>query len=107
MKSIITVTCPECGGLLEIDVSRQKVLSHKVKIDGEATPEDKAKLFDEVVNRVKRKKDESEQLFDRLKKDVADSEKRLDDLFGEVKKKIKETRDDPDAGEDPRKLFWD
>lgn len=106
MKAIINVTCPECGGILEIDVSRQKVLSHKLKIDSENPQKDKAALFDEVVDRVKRKKDEGDRLFDQLKKEVEDSEKRLDELFGEVKKKIAETKDDPDA-QDPRKLFWD
>ena len=107
MKAVITVVCPECGGLLEIDTAREKVLSHKIKVDADAPEKDKAALFDEVVDRVKRRKDEGDALFDKLKKEVEDGDKRLDELFGEVKKKIAEKKDEPDDGEDPRKRFWD
>ena len=63
MKAIINVKCPECGGFLEIDVARQRVLSHKMDADVEASPEEKAELFDEVVSRVKNRHDKSDAIF--------------------------------------------
>ena len=107
MKPIITVTCPECGGELEIDTSRQKVLSHRARIDLEQPEKDKAEIFDDVVARVKAREDQGKDLFDIAKKSVEDNEKRLDELFGDVQKKIKDARDLDDLGEDPRDLFWD
>ena len=107
MKSVITVTCPDCGGELEIDVSRQKVLSHRAKIDLENPEKDKAEMFDDVVARVKAKQGQGDDLFDIAKKSVEDREKRLDDLFGDVQKKIEEAKEMDDLGEDPRELFWD
>ncbi len=107
MRSIINVTCPECGGALEIDVSRQKVLSHRKKIDLDSPEKDKAEMFDDVVARVKAKQGEREDLFDIAKKSVEDSEKRMDELFGEVQKKIDDAKNVDDLGEDPRNPFWD
>ncbi len=107
MRSIITVECPECGGSLEIDVSRQKVISHKHKIDLENPEKDKAEMFDEVFERVKSKQQQRNDLFDIAKKSVEDSEKRLDELFGDMQKKIEEAKDADDLGEDPRNPFWD
>lgn len=107
MRSIITVTCPDCEGTLEIDVSRQKVLSHRKKIDLDNPEKDKAEMFDEVVARVKSKQNEGSDLFDIAKKSVEDDEKRMDELFGEVQKKIDEAKDVEDLGEDPRNPFWD
>jgi len=109
MKSIITVTCPECEGILEIDVSREKVLSHKRPVDLEiAKGKDKAELFDEQVEKVRKKRSKGDSLFDDALRTVQKSDERLDELFGEVQKKVEEEKKkgiDPD--DDPRKLFWD
>ena len=110
MKSVITVKCPECNGWLEIDVSRQKVLSHRLSFDKPEDEErDKGELFDEVVARVKSRDDQKKDLFDAVRKSVEESEDRLDSLFGEMQEKIeveKKRKPDPDEV-DPRDLFWD
>ena len=107
MKAVITVTCPECGGELEIDVSRQRVLSHKRKVGADDDKKDKSKLFDAALDRVRSKEKEGASAFDKAKASVAESEKKLDELFGELKKKVEEEKKKPDAGKDPRQLFWD
>ena len=110
MKSVITVQCPECNGYLEIDVARQRVLSHKLTFEGtEAEEKDKAELFDDVVARVKDRENKGDDLFDAARKSVKDSENRLDSLFGEMKEKIDEEKNrEPGPDEvDPRDLFWD
>ena len=108
-KSIIRVTCPECGGLLEIDVSREKVLAHTSRHDLEkASPQEKEKMFDDVVQRVNARKDKGNDLFDAALKKVEETEDRLDALFGEVKKKVSEEAEKGiDPEDDPRRLFWD
>ena len=107
MKSIITVTCPECDGVLEIDVSRQRVLSHKLKVDVDAPEKDKAEMFDDVLNRVRKKQGSGDKLFDAARKEIEGREDKLDDLFGEVKKRVAEEKEKGDPDEDPRDLFWD
>ncbi|MCA9323358.1 MAG: hypothetical protein KDB53_21650 [Planctomycetes bacterium] len=109
MKGIITVTCPDCGGELEIDVSREKIIGHKRKLDREREKgKDGAELFDEVVDKIRERKTKGDGLFDEAVKSVGESEKRLDDLFTEVKRKVAEEKDKPiDPDKDPRRLFWD
>ena len=107
MKSVISVRCPDCGGTLEIDVARQRVLSHKPDLKADEA-EDKAELFDEVVKRVKNRGNEGKDLFDTAQKQVADGKKRVEELFGEVQKRIAEEKEKGDDGKpDPRDLFWD
>lgn len=107
MRAVINVKCPECGGFLEIDVARQRVLSHRLPGEPEPTDQDKEKLFDEVVGRVKHRHDKADKIFDDAKRNVAENESKLDDLFGEVKKKIAEEKEKGDDPEDPRRLMWD
>ncbi|MEZ6196864.1 MAG: hypothetical protein R3F20_14240 [Planctomycetota bacterium] len=109
MKSIITVKCPGCRGELEIDVSREKVISHKRFVDLEAPEKDKAEIFDDAVKRAHSREDEAARAFERAREEQRESESKLDALFGEMKKKVEEQKKkgiDPDEG-DPRKLFWD
>lgn len=107
MKSIIKVKCPECKGILEIDVASQKVLAHKHTLRDDATEKDKDALFEEVVDRVKSKHAEGDALFDKVKESVERNDERLDQLFGEMQKKIEDAKDADDLGEDPKRIFWD
>ena len=115
MKTIITVTCPECGGLLEIDVARERVLGCRFPSGLSEDPnapedegKDKAVLLDEAVEKVRDRQRKGDALFDEALKNVEDSEKKLDALFGEVKKKVAEEKKKPPRKDpDPRDLFWD
>lgn len=106
MKAIINVRCPGCGGALEIDVSRERVLSHRKKLNADKS-EDKEALFDEVVQRVQDRGAENEEKFDKARAQEKDKEKRMDDLFDDVKKKVAEEKEKGDPGPNPRDLFWD
>lgn len=107
MKSTIKVKCPECKGILEIDVVHEKVIAHKHTLDDEATEQDKDALFDDVLGRVKARHAEGDALFDKVKESVERNDERLDQLFGEMKDKIDKAKDADDLGEDPRNPFWD
>lgn len=107
MKAVITVTCPDCGGVLEIDVAREKVLSHREKLDVE-NAKDKDALFDDVVKRVATRPSETEKKFEAARAAEEKKSDRLEDLFDDVKKKVAEEKKKPyDPDDDPRKLFWD
>jgi hypothetical protein len=109
MKAIITVTCPDCKGVLEIDVAREKIVAHRKRIDVEDKTADKGALFDDVVNRVRNRETEAEAKFREAQETVRDSKKRLDHLFGEMKKKVAEEKEKgPPTGPDmSRPEFWD
>lgn len=109
MKAVITVKCPECKGTLEIDVVREKVISHKAHVDLEKPEKDKSLIFEDVVHRVKSRETEAEIKFKEAQKSVAESKKRLDDLFGDVKKKIAEEKQKPpqEGPDSSRPEFWD
>lgn len=109
MKAIITVVCPDCKGVLEIDVARERVVAHRKRIDIEDQTQDKGALFDDVVHRVRHRETEAEAKFREAQEAVQNSKKRLDQLFGEMKKKVAEEKEKgPPTGPDPsRPEFWD
>ncbi|MEE9394643.1 MAG: hypothetical protein V3W41_19290 [Planctomycetota bacterium] len=108
MNSVITVKCPECRGTLEIDVSRQRVLSHKPFLDSDNPKKDKAEIFDDVLKKVKDREAGSGDAFGKAQKDYERNQDRLEDLFGEAKEKIKKQKESgKDIESDPREHFWD
>ena len=109
MKAVITVTCPECRGVLEIDVSRQRVLSHKAPLSEGEVEKDKSQQFDEVVDRVRQKRSDAEEKFERAHREASQSRERLDSLFGEFEEKLEEEKKKgpSEPGPNPRDLFWD
>ena len=109
MKSIITVQCPCCRGTLEVDVSRERVISHKRHIDADLGPADKDAIFDDAVKRAQGREEEAAKAFERARRDQKGSEEKLDALFGEMKKKVEEQKKkgiDPDE-EAARRMRWD
>lgn len=109
MKAVITVTCPECKGTLDIDVSRQRVLSHKAPLQGGEVEKDKSDVFDDVVQRARKKHSAAEDNFERAQREAKQNRERLDSLFGEFEEKVEEEKKKGPVkpGENPRDLFWD
>jgi predicted nuclease with TOPRIM domain len=109
MKAVITVTCPECKGTLDIDVSRQRVLSHKAPLADGEVEKDKSELFDEVVDRVRKKRSDAEEKFERAQQEAKQNRERLDSLFGEFQEKVDEEKKKgpSETDENLRDLFWD
>lgn len=110
MKSVITVTCPCCQGLLDIDVARQKVLSHKRKVDLEKGEKSVDDIFGDAVNRARSSEAEAERVFEKAREEQRDSAAKLDALFGDMKKKVQEQKEkgiDPDDEDVDPRLFWD
>lgn len=110
MKSVITVTCPDCQGLLEIDVARQKVLSHKRKVDLGKDDKSVDDIFGDAVSRAQKSEAEAERAFERAREEQKGSAAKLDALFGDMKKKVQEQKEkgiDPDDEDVDPRLFWD
>ncbi len=79
MPNLITVTCPLCKGMLEIDVARRQVVRHfehleKVKKD---------ELFAKAVEKSKTREEKSRETYDAAKEKLHGPRRDLDELLKE------------------------
>jgi hypothetical protein len=110
MKTVITVKCPGCAGQLEIDVAREKVISHKRKVDLEKPDKNADDIFGDAVARARRSESEAERAFEKAREEQKRSADKLDALFGDMKEKLKEQKEkgiEPSDDEVDPRLFWD
>jgi len=105
-KEIISVRCPCCKHLLEVDVEAEKVLAFR---KGRHLTHDAREGEDplDVAMRQKKEHDlEREKLFGSARERLKDQEQRLDSLFEEARDKA---RQEEDEGERPPRHgpYWD
>ncbi|MDQ7779690.1 MAG: hypothetical protein RDV41_08260 [Planctomycetota bacterium] len=77
MRDVITITCPLCKGVLEIDISRRQVVRH-----WEHTEKTKdADLFAKAVERSKTRQDNTEKTYDSAKEKLRGPKRDIDELL--------------------------
>lgn len=97
-KGRLTVTCPECGSDIAIDVATGAVLSHK-PVEQER---DSDKDFDALLAGLDESKDRAEDVFSREVSALKDQDRLMEEKFREAMRRAEE---EPD--EEPPLRPWD
>lgn len=77
MYNIITVTCPICKGMLEIDVVRKQVVRHFEHLAGIK----KEDLFAYAVGKAKTREERSRESYEAAKEKLHSPKRDLDELM--------------------------
>lgn len=85
--------CPGCGEVLEVDVARGKVLSHKKGQHPLADRKEGEDGLDAAMRHVKSSKDRIQSEFEQAQDQLRNQSQRLDQLFREAQKKAREDHD--------------
>lgn len=94
----LTVTCPDCGSDLTVDVATGEVLFHKAPKRPTAGGHD----FDSLMKGLDTERERAEAVFERSKSALKDQDRLLEEKFEEALRRAKE---DPDDEPPPRP--WD
>ncbi len=86
----ITVTCPDCGSDLTIDVATGTVLFHKASPDKGEPKKD----FDDLLAGLDDSRNRAEEIFQREVTAFKDRDRLLEEKFQEAMKKAEESPDD-------------
>ncbi len=104
-KPVISVKCPCCGEVLEVDVAKERVLSHRRGphlADDRRAGED---VLDVAIRNARAAEERLKTEFLAAQDKVRNQSDHLDKLFREAQKKVRETPPDPnDPGHGPK---WD
>ena len=90
-KEVISVKCPGCGEILEIDVLREKVLAHRKGPHLLADKKAGVDSLDVAIRNVRDSKGRILNEFEAAQEKLKNQSKHLDDLFREAQKKVRET----------------
>jgi hypothetical protein len=99
MKYLWTITCPECGGTLEVDNRTGNVLRHWAK--GSSAPET-ADLMGKLQQTAERARADAD--VSSLISKVEEKKKRVEEKFGDAVKRAKEALDRGERPEHPLDL---
>jgi hypothetical protein len=96
LKPVISVKCPGCGEVLEIDVAREKVTAHRKGPHLLADRKEGEDVLDVAMRNVRTSKDRIRSEFEAAQEKLRNQSEHLDKLFRDAQKKVRETP----AGED-------
>ncbi len=94
------ITCPMCGGVLDVNERTRKVVRHMTPEEAARTPEEQ---FDDIVDSIQKAKAGQDAKLEAARKREAERQKHLDDLFKKAQQKAKDTPED----KKPRGPVWD
>ncbi|MFH0777106.1 MAG: hypothetical protein V2A71_00610 [Candidatus Eisenbacteria bacterium] len=77
MPSVITITCPLCKGVLEVDLSRRQVVRHWAHTEKAKNTD----LFAKAVERSKTRQDNTEKTYDSAKEKLSGPKRDIDELL--------------------------
>jgi hypothetical protein len=101
-KDVISVKCPCCGEVLEIDVAREKVTSHRKGPHLLADRKEGEDVLDVAMRNVRSAKDRIQSEFQAAQEKLKNQSQHLDRLFREAQKKVRETPpEEPPAPPNP------
>ncbi|MBI2822093.1 MAG: hypothetical protein HYX74_07690 [Acidobacteria bacterium] len=95
-KETVAVECPCCGAKLEIDVASGKILFSE---ESRQPPKDFS--FEGQLERIRKQKEQSDQLFSKAVQDEAERKKLLERKFEEAQKRARADK----SGIPPRNPF--
>jgi hypothetical protein len=97
-KEVISVKCPGCGEVLEIDVAREKVTAHRKGPHLLADRKEGEDILDVAMRNVRTAKDRIQSEFQAAQEKLKNQSQHLDKLFRDAQKKVRET---PPGEDDP------
>lgn len=95
-KSVINVKCPCCDAILEVDVEKERVLSHRRGrhlMDDARSGED---AFGVAIRNQREARERADRQFDQARDALGSESSRLDELFRDAQRKVAEERDEDD-----------
>lgn len=98
LKPVISVKCPGCGEVLEIDVAREKVTAHRKGPHLMADRKEGEDILDVAMRNVRTAKDRIRSEFEAAQEKLKNQSERLDKLFRDAQRKV---RDNPAGEEEP------
>ena len=109
LKPIISVKCPCCKEILEVDVEKERVRSHR---KGHHLKDDALEGEDGMGVALRQQKERTSGLdsrFAEAQDKLKNQASRLDQLFSDAKEKAKDMKDEPDDPDNPFKggKIWD
>ena len=109
LKPVINVKCPCCKEILEIDVKKERVSSHR---KGRHLKDDAQEGEDGLDVALRQRKEHTSSLdarFDSAQDKLKNQSQHLEDLFKDAKKKAKEMKDEPEDESNPFRhgKIWD
>jgi hypothetical protein len=95
-KDVISIKCPCCGEVLEIDVARERVTSHRKGPHLVADRKEGEDVLDVAMRNVRSAKERIQGEFQAAQERLRNQSEHLDKLFRDAQKKVRETPpDDP------------
>ena len=109
LKPVINVKCPCCHHVLEVDVEKERVVSHR---KGAHLRDDRAHGEDELDVAVRQQRESRSRIeseFSKAQENLKNQKQRLDDLFRQAKEKAEREKQDPIDPSDPFQgnKLWD
>jgi hypothetical protein len=102
-KEVISVKCPGCGEVLEIDVAREKVVAHRKGPHLLADRKEGEDSLDVAMRNVRSAKDRIQNEFQAAQEKLRNQSEHLDKLFREAQKKVRETPPEEDEAPPEKK----
>ncbi|NRA95116.1 MAG: hypothetical protein HRU14_02800 [Planctomycetes bacterium] len=105
-KPVISVKCPCCKSILEVNTEKERVISHRKGRHLKDDAKEGEDMMDVALRTHIESKDRVEDKFLKAQDNLKNQASRLDELFEDAKDKAKDVKDDPN---DPFKggKIWD
>jgi hypothetical protein len=102
LKEVISVKCPGCGEVLEIDVAKERVTAHRKGPHLLADRREGEDVLDVAMRNVRSAKDRIQSEFQAAQEKLRNQSEHLDKLFRDAQKKVRETPPE-EEGSSPEK----
>lgn len=96
LKPVISVKCPSCSEVLEIDVAKEKVTAHRKGPHLLADRQEGEDVLDVAMRNVRTAKDRIQGEFNAAQEKLRNQSEHLDKLFRDAQKKVRETPPESD-----------
>ena len=105
-KPVISVKCPCCSSVLEVNTEKERVISYRKGRHLKEDAKDGEDMMDVALRNHVESKDRDADKFIKAQDNLKNERSRLDELFEQAKDKAKDVDDDPN---DPFKggKIWD
>jgi carbonic anhydrase len=93
-REVISVRCPSCSEILDVDVTRERVIGHRKAGAVKADAKEGEDVIDAAMRNVKTAKERIQSEFEAAQEKLKHQSQRLDQLFRDAQKKVRETPDE-------------
>jgi hypothetical protein len=89
-REIISIRCPTCHEVLDVDVARERVIGHRKGGAVKGDAKEGEDILDTAMRNVKSSKDRIQSEFEAAQEKLKSQSQRLDQLFRDAQKKVRE-----------------